>query len=261
MLFRSGSGTKYFPYSSGYLSFNEIEQFHFVPTQQGATANLTGNVSVSNSNANVTGSSTTFLTNYVPGDYIGVDGANRQITFVGNNTFLQVESAFPATNTNSTHKKVFPVGSPIPFRNRNARTIIAHRTTSNDSAPLASPHDSNPAYDQRTHDADSAKDKFKPPFGLVNIPYVKKLIQGEVPIKEVNEQIRAYHGLPPVTDRKKSNDNDAVLYYVLREPSGFFHPNSRKMARYELERNFPGLPKSRMDKSKLREYEIGRAHV
>ena len=126
-----GSGTEYFPYSSGYLSFNEIEQFHFVPTQQGATANLTGNVSVSNSNANVTGSSTTFLTNYVPGDYIGVDGANRQITFVGNNTFLQVESAFPATNTNSTHQKVFPIGSPIPFRNRNGRTISVPNSTSN----------------------------------------------------------------------------------------------------------------------------------
>ena len=64
-----------------------------------------GTVSVTATQSNVTGSSTTFTTAYQPGDYIEVtDGTNvnvRRILYIANNTSLTVDSPFTFSNTGS----------------------------------------------------------------------------------------------------------------------------------------------------------------
>ena len=69
-------------------------------------------------------SSNTIYDNFSgPSDYINVNGTASLISFIGNNTFLQVKTAFPSSNTSSYHNKVFPIGAPIPFTNRSTRYI------------------------------------------------------------------------------------------------------------------------------------------
>jgi len=122
-----GTGNEAFPYL-GTLSSAETQDFYIVPTATGNTANLTGLVGVSDSNVAVFGSSTSFLSDYNVGDYIGVDGQNRLITFIANNTYMNVESTFTTSKTANGHYKVFPAGSPINMSPAN-RTISVTSTS------------------------------------------------------------------------------------------------------------------------------------
>jgi hypothetical protein len=130
----AGTGTETFPYGIGQLSPSQETDFIIVPTSQGQTANLTGTVSISSSISNVIGSSTTFLTQYQVGDYIGVYRTAslfepKLITAIANNTHLNVITPFTTANTSSNHARAYPINSPIPFSNRSTRTINITSTT------------------------------------------------------------------------------------------------------------------------------------
>lgn len=128
----AGAGTEQFPYS-GTLSATQQQEFFLVPTSSGITANSSGKVSVNTTSNAVIGSSTAFLANYVVGDFVGVyttgSYENRMITFIANNTYMNVSKPFNNANTNADYAKTFPVGAPLAFSNRNNRNIVVSTST------------------------------------------------------------------------------------------------------------------------------------
>lgn len=121
--------TYVFPYSGSLtLSENQKQDFYVAPVANVQTANITGTVSVSTTSSNVTGTSTTFLTDLSPGDYIRVfNGASsdvKRVLNIVNNTFLTVSSNLSFTNTTSNTCLIFPAYYPIPIHDRSDRTII-----------------------------------------------------------------------------------------------------------------------------------------
>lgn len=124
----AGTGSEQFSYV-GTLSSAQKQRIYVVPTSAGQTANLTGNVAITSSANSVTGTGTSFLSEYRVGDYITVNGDEGLIASIANNTFLRCEYNFTTTNSNSTHAKSFPVGQPIPLSNRNGRTIVCTTST------------------------------------------------------------------------------------------------------------------------------------
>lgn len=71
------------------------------------SAALTGAVAVTNASTTVTGTSTTFTTDFQVGDVIYIDDTaqGRRITVITNNTSLTVESAFTITDASSTYRR------------------------------------------------------------------------------------------------------------------------------------------------------------
>ena len=124
-------------YRTGTFTGSSTFPFLVVATSDGYTPNKTGNVSVATGSSNIaysgTGTTTAFLTDYMVGDWIYLNSIKREISFIANNTFMQVKVPFPAgTITNLSHKKYFPVGIPIDFSKTNGtinRSITG--TTSN----------------------------------------------------------------------------------------------------------------------------------
>ena len=122
-----GSATESF-YYTGTLSPNETKNFVVIPTTEGVTPAKTGTVQVYSTNGSVDGTTTSFLTNYMIGDYIKVNGESREITFIGNNTYLTVNNPFSSNASSQAHVKSFPVGVPIDFSKTNGsinRSITA----------------------------------------------------------------------------------------------------------------------------------------
>lgn len=71
------------------------------------TANLTGTVTTTSGSVTVTGSGTSFLTDFVIGDVIFAVGANqaRRITGISSNTALTVESNFSITSSGQNYRR------------------------------------------------------------------------------------------------------------------------------------------------------------
>ncbi|MDX2084692.1 MAG: hypothetical protein SFZ03_04820 [Candidatus Melainabacteria bacterium] len=70
------------------------------------SANLTGTVSVSSGSSTVTGSGTSFSTQFQVGDVIAVTGSeSRRITTISSNTALTVASNFSTTASGATYKR------------------------------------------------------------------------------------------------------------------------------------------------------------
>ena len=71
------------------------------------SANLTGTVAVTSGAATVTGTSTTFTTDFQVGDviFIGDTSEARRITVITNNTSITVESNWGATDASSTYRR------------------------------------------------------------------------------------------------------------------------------------------------------------
>lgn len=124
----AGTGSEQFAYV-GTLSSAQKQRIYIVPTGAGQSANLTGNVAITSGANVVTGTGTSFLSEYRVGDYITVNGDDGLITAIANNTYLRCAYDFTTSNTNSHHAKSFPVGQPIPFSNRNGRTIECTTST------------------------------------------------------------------------------------------------------------------------------------
>lgn len=119
---------EYFPYS-GNLSFSQLKDLLVVPV--GNTlyqfGDLTGTVSVNTTSNVVVGTATTFLSDFVAGDYYqatpnATASEIRKITKVTNNTSLQVDTAYGFANTSCTIKRVFPKQIPLPFGTRTGLT-------------------------------------------------------------------------------------------------------------------------------------------
>ena len=113
-----GTGDETYNYV-GTLSNSQKTQFIVVPTTTGSTDNKTGTVSISTGSNVITGSSTTFLSDYNIGDYITVNAATKRVTFISNNTSLQVSNNHSASLSGQSHFKSFPAGVPIDFTKLN----------------------------------------------------------------------------------------------------------------------------------------------
>jgi len=129
-----GAGSEVFTYGVGTLSQTQMETFVLIPIVNGFSTNNSGTVTTSGSN--LTGSSTTFTTNYRVGDVIRVANTtvnnDRTIASIINSTHLSVSSAFSQTFTSVNHQLVFPAGLPISMINRTGRSInITSTTTAN----------------------------------------------------------------------------------------------------------------------------------
>lgn len=70
------------------------------------SSNLTGTIAVSSGGTSVTGTSTTFTTDYVVGDVITTAGGqSRRITVISSNTSITVESTWSSNETGVTYKR------------------------------------------------------------------------------------------------------------------------------------------------------------
>jgi hypothetical protein len=116
------STTDTIPYS-GTLNATQVLNFVVFPNANLVTANKSGTVSNSNSTVLV-GSGTSFLTDYVIGDYIYIGGSvPGRVYSIANNTYMQVQSPLGAGVTANTHAKLYPTGVPIAIANHPTQTI------------------------------------------------------------------------------------------------------------------------------------------
>lgn len=106
------------PYS-GALSFTERRDLIITPEENLisdtnlGTANVSGNT--------VTGSSTSFLTDFVVGDYFISDSNIRQITSIANNTSMSFRGS-SLTLTGQDITRVYPKNIPLPMSSRDGIT-------------------------------------------------------------------------------------------------------------------------------------------
>ncbi len=123
----SGNPNEVFPYTGGgALSSTQMLDIFVTPVsgEMVATTAAPGTVVANTTTTNVVGTTTTFLTNFVVGDWVYV-GANstggadlHQVSSIVNNTFLSIDSNNAFTNAVATLTRAFPQNVPIPFGQR-----------------------------------------------------------------------------------------------------------------------------------------------
>lgn len=111
------SGSETFPYT-GSLSANDKEDLVIVPlANTQATTNATGTITTLSTSPNLVGSSTTFLADFTPGDYVLLsDGTNsdiRRVEKVVNNTLMIAEANASYANTTVKAKMFYPHNVPL----------------------------------------------------------------------------------------------------------------------------------------------------
>jgi hypothetical protein len=123
-----GSGLTH-PYSDGVLSSTQESDFIVFPiANTQSAANAAGTITVTNGAANITGSGTTFNTDFQPGDWIKLANATStnsvcQISSVTNATHIILTTTAPQTIANANGVLFFPALYPINIDNRADRTI------------------------------------------------------------------------------------------------------------------------------------------
>jgi hypothetical protein len=122
-----GTGTETYNYS-GVLSANEAESFVVIPSATVASTNKTGTVAATNGANVVTGTSTTFTTEYRVGDHIKINNEVHYITAIANSTSLTVRENFASSPAANTHSKLFVSGVPIDFTQPSRTITIAGST-------------------------------------------------------------------------------------------------------------------------------------
>ena len=110
-----GSATETFNITGTPISASQTQSFLVVPTATGYSNNKTGTVAASSSGNTITGTSTTFLADYMVGDYISINGETKQITLISNNTSMTTLQNFTTSPAANVHAKAFPAGVPIDF--------------------------------------------------------------------------------------------------------------------------------------------------
>jgi len=126
------SGGNTVPYGTGSLTDIQINDFIVVPSATFRySANNTGTVDMTNGEANVLGTSTTFTSTYKVGDFIqiGQSGKLDRIVTIFSDVKLAVANTTAASYTANAHYTAFPRGVPIDF-NRDSRDISIPSTTS-----------------------------------------------------------------------------------------------------------------------------------
>ena len=122
-----GTGTETYNYS-GVLSSSEAKSFIVIPSATVSSTNKTGTVAATSAANVVTGSSTTFTTDYRVGDHIKINSEIHYITAIANNTSLTVRENFSSSPAANTHSKVFVTGVPIDFTQPTRTITIAGST-------------------------------------------------------------------------------------------------------------------------------------
>ena len=118
------SGNQIFDYTaSSYLSSDEENDFIIVANNTSAqTVTLTGTVSTSGNV--VTGSGTTFTTEYQVGDTIRVtDAQDELITGITNGTHLTTLQEFSSSVSGKAHRRLYVADKPIHLQNNTAANI------------------------------------------------------------------------------------------------------------------------------------------
>lgn len=111
------SGNETFPYS-GSLSANEKEDLIIVPLVNAfASSNAAGNVTTTSGSANIVGHGTTFLSDFVSGDYILITNGSAtevgEVERVVNNTLITLTSTATTSHSNHKAKLMFPHNVPV----------------------------------------------------------------------------------------------------------------------------------------------------
>jgi len=125
------------PYGVGALSDSLIREFIIIPTQAIKSAsNTTGTVAANTNLTNVTGTSTSFTTEYEVGDYIvigntTVNSTSQRITAIFNNNLMQLSGNFngAANAVSNGIFKVYPANIPVDFT-KPSKNVVVNSTTS-----------------------------------------------------------------------------------------------------------------------------------
>lgn len=127
----SGTGSETFEYT-GLLSTAQMNDIIVVPLSNGYSANKTGTVQIYSDNTAVRGSSTTFLTDYAPGDFVLINSNSKRVISITNNVFMTVSSNGASNTSGLSHQKAFLAGNPIPFDvTRSSRSMTVTSNTLN----------------------------------------------------------------------------------------------------------------------------------
>lgn len=124
-------GTDVMPYGAG-VYYDNIAQNFIISTNASAVSNtLSGTISVNSTSNVVTGSSTTFTSDFGVGEYIYINSTARRITSITNTTYLTVDTPFGSANT-GTYTKYIPNGYIIPISQTlpGSRSITVSNSTS-----------------------------------------------------------------------------------------------------------------------------------
>jgi hypothetical protein len=116
-----GTGSETF-YYTGNLSATQINDFIVVPTANGYSTK-SGTAAVWSTNTAVTGTGTSFFTDYVIGDTIYINGGYNTVVSITNNVIMNVDSPATSNASGLTVQKAFIAGDPIPFANYGNRSI------------------------------------------------------------------------------------------------------------------------------------------
>lgn len=111
----SFSGGNTLPYGVGSLTDASKQDFILVPTQTFRfSSNNSGTIDTSSGNAQVTGTSTLFTSEYEPGDFIVIGAqAPIRISSIANNTFMTLANTVGATLSANIHYTGFPAYVPV----------------------------------------------------------------------------------------------------------------------------------------------------
>jgi hypothetical protein len=115
-------------------SFNVIPGVNMFSGSSVSATSKTGTVSIYSVNTYVSGSSTTFTSDYAIGDYIYVSSTIRRIVSITSSIAMNVDAPFNGAVSAQPHLKVYPAGVPINFANSTTKTITI--TGGNQSANL-----------------------------------------------------------------------------------------------------------------------------
>lgn len=109
--------SKTFPYTGTLTDAQKLELYVAPKANLVAFDSLSGTVDISDSNTDVTGSGTAFLSEIKVGDYLqfsdSSDNDIKRVTSITNNTLLEVDSFPSFGNTGATAYKAWPMNVPI----------------------------------------------------------------------------------------------------------------------------------------------------
>ncbi len=112
---------EFFPYS-GALTNAQMQELYVVPIGNNLIqyTDLTGTISCNTTSPNLVGTTTTFLSDFVAGDYVYLYPNNvaydiKKVITVVNNTLMVMDSNTTFANTTNNFKHVYPKNLPVPF--------------------------------------------------------------------------------------------------------------------------------------------------
>ena len=125
-------GTSVFAYGNGALNVLQQQSVIVVPQTTANVGNSTtfaGTVATTAGQANITGTSTKFTTQYQVNDYMYIGNTVNRVISIANDTFAVAAQTVPYTFVANTHNKTYPAGIPINFPNRYSNVVITSSNT------------------------------------------------------------------------------------------------------------------------------------